>query len=131
MSPSLSLRRFASSRLLRVTTLLAWLLMTLSLPAASFDAMPGQDRVAHGMAAMAMDHTMHADTMAMGGNHADHCCGNATQPACHCAAMCGAVLLPAVPLWHGPMQLTAVQVPVRGIAAPTPNPIPPLRPPVA
>jgi len=130
MSSSLSLRRFATSRLLCVTALLAWLLMTISLPAASFDAMTGQDPVVLGMAAMTMDHAMHADTMTMGGNHVGHCCGDATHPACHCAAMCGAVLLPAVPAWHGPMQLAAVHLSIRGVAAPTPNPIPPLRPPV-
>jgi hypothetical protein len=131
MSSSLSLRRFASSRLLRVTALLAWLLMTLSLQAASFEAIPGQDRVAYDVAAMTMDHAMHADAMTAHGHHADHCCGDTAHPACHCAAMCGAVMLPAVPAWHGPMQLAAVQVPVRGLAAPTPNLIPPLRPPLA
>lgn len=131
MSPSFSLRRFARSRLLRVTAMLAWLLMAISLPAVSAHAMHGEGNNAAGMASMMMDHAMHADVTATDGHHADHCCGDATHVTCHCDAMCGAALLPGVPALHGPVRLAALQIPLRGVAAPSLQLTPPLRPPAA
>lgn len=131
MPSSLPLRRFALSRLPRVAALLAWLLMVISLPLASFNVMAGENHLAAGMAAMTTDHAMHAGATTMSGQHVDHCCGDATHPTCQCAAMCAAALLPSVPALHGPMQLAAIYFSVRGAAAPTPHLIPPLRPPAA
>jgi len=80
---------------------------------------------------MMMDHAMHADVTATDGHHADHCCGDATHVTCHCDAMCGAALLPGVPALHGPVRLAALQIPLRGVAAPSLQLTPPLRPPAA
>ena len=80
-------------------------------------------------ASMTMDH-VHANAMA--GHHAyDDCCGSAAHPACHCEAMCGSALLPSVPIVFGPARLAEAHVSLRGIDAPTPDLIPPLRPPAA
>ena len=125
MHASFSFRRLAASRLLHVMALLGWLLMTMFVPVAS--AMAGDTQASHaGMASMAMDH---AQAVAMDGQHADHCCGNAAHPACHCEAMCSGVLLPSVPCLFGPARLAEVHVSMRGIDAPAPALIPPLRPP--
>ncbi|WP_284321776.1 hypothetical protein [Dyella acidisoli] len=129
MSPLFSLHRFAASRFLRVTALLAWLLMTVSLPAASTAAMGGEVHAAAGMTSMMMGHDMHVDAMVTDGHHVDHCCGDTAHPACHCDAMCGSVLLPSVPALFGPVRLADIHVPTRDVDAPTPDLIPPLRPP--
>jgi|GEM_PF-1151350 len=124
-----SLRRLATSRLLRVMALLGWLLMTVSLPATG--AMPGDAPQPHAanMVTMAMDHAMGMNDMATGGHHADHCCGDTAHSACHCEAMCASVLFPTVPTLLGPVRLADVHLPVRDVDAPKPNLIPPLRPP--
>ena len=131
MSPSFSLRRFTTSRLLRVLALLAWLLMTVSMPTVSIGAMAGEGHGTAGMASMMMDHAVQADTMAAAGHHADHCCGDTSHPACHCDAMCAALLLPSVQALHGPLRLAGIPVAMRSVDAPTPDFIPPLRPPAA
>lgn len=125
MHSSFSFRRLATSRLLRVMALLGWLLMTVSVPVAS--AMAGDASDSHaGMASMTMDH---AHAIALDGQHAGHCCGSAAHPACHCEAMCGGVLLPSVPVLFGPARLAEAHVSMRGVDAPAPALIPPLRPP--
>ncbi|MFK2889638.1 hypothetical protein [Dyella flagellata] len=131
MSPSFSPRRVASSRFVRVMALLAWLLMTVSVPAVSAGVMADQHQHSMGMASMTMEHAMHAGSTAAGGQHADHCCGETTHPACHCEAMCGAALLPCVEALHGPAQLAVMRALMPSLDAPTPDLIPPLRPPAA
>jgi hypothetical protein len=127
MSASFCLHRFTTSRLLRVVAMFAWLLMAISLPAVSAHTMAGEGNNAAAMASMMADHDMHAD--ATDGHHADQCCGNTTHATCHCDAMCGAALLPGVPALHGPARLAALPIPLRGMAAPTLQFTPPLRPP--
>ncbi|WP_188794795.1 hypothetical protein [Dyella nitratireducens] len=129
MTSLFSLRRFATSRLLRVTALLAWLLMAISLPAVSTHAMHGESHSAAGMASMMMDHATHADAMPANGDHTSHCCGGSTHPSCHCETMCSTVMLPSVPALYGPVRLAATHLSMPSLDTPTPNLIPPLRPP--
>jgi hypothetical protein len=129
MPPSSSLHRIARSRLLRATALLAWLLMAIAMPAAA--AGVPFEQGAPGMASMTMVHAMHAGASTAHGHHADHCCGDTLHPSCYCAALCAAALLPVVPALHGPVRLASLHSPMRGRDAPTPAPIPPLRPPAA
>lgn len=124
----------ASSRVLRALALLAWLLMAVSLPAAS--AMAGEAQAmppAHDLAHMMMDHAAPSQAIAMtsqhAGQHADHCCGTSSHSACHCEALCGSVMLPAVPALLGQLRLSDAHVSMRSVDAPTPQLIPPLRPP--
>jgi hypothetical protein len=126
MSYALSLRRTTASRTLRLMALLAWLLMVVSMPAASAGSMPG---MVHGVTSTTMGHAAHA--MTMHGHHADHCCGGASHPSCQCEAMCGSVLLPAVPTLYGTAMLAGIQASMRSVDAPTPDRTPPLRPPAA
>ncbi|RUL71866.1 hypothetical protein [Dyella choica] len=129
MSPSFSLRRFTTSRLLRVMALLAWSLMTVSMPAVSAGVMAGSDHHVASMASMMMDHATHADATTADGLHNDHCCGDTTHAACHCEAMCAAALLPSVAALYGPTRLAVIRASMRSADAPTPDLIPPLRPP--
>lgn len=131
MSQSFFLRRLSRSPTLRVVMALAWLLMTVSLPdmsAASTvaDAQGTHTNVAH---AVMMDHAMQAHAPATGVHHADHCCGGTAHPVCHCEAMCGSLLLPSVPSLPRLAFLASVRMPVHRLDAPTPNLVPPLRPP--
>jgi len=131
MSWPLSLRRIAASHWLRAAALLAWWLMAVSLPAASAMAGGAQDmRHAHGMTAMAMDHTMPSEAARNIGQHAD-CCGTPSHSTCHCEALCGSVMLPAVPALFGQLLPSAARVSLRSLEAPTPQLIPPWRPPAA
>jgi hypothetical protein len=127
MRSPFSLSRLAASRLLRVMALLGWLLMIVSLPVAGAMANDASNNHA-GPASMTMDH---AHAISMTGHHADDCCGGTAHPACHCEAMCGSVLLPSVPVLIGPARLAETRVSMRSIDAPTPDLIPPLRPPAA
>lgn len=120
MSLPLTLRRVADSRLLRVIALLGWLLMTVFLPAAN--VMAGETPASHAAA---------GSPAMMAAQHADHCCGGTAHPQCHCETLCGSVMLPSVPPLFGPMRLADVHVSMRGIDAPAPESVPPLRPPAA
>jgi hypothetical protein len=126
MRPSFSLHHLAASRLLRVMALLGWLLMTVSLPIAG-----GPNGSALNQRAEVSSMTMHTHDVAIAGQHAEHCCGTAAHPSCHCEAMCGSVLLPSVPVLFGPARLAAAHLSMRGVDAPAPDLIPPLRPPAA
>jgi hypothetical protein len=127
MHPPFSFRRLAASRLLRVMAVLGWLLTTISLPVAGAMA-SGTSHSHAATVSMTMDH---ADTGSMAGHHADECCGSTAHPACHCEAMCGSVLLPAVPTLSGPVRLAEAYIPLHGVEAPAPDLTPPLRPPAA
>jgi hypothetical protein len=130
MHPSFSMRTLQASRFMRVMAVFAWLmLVAVSLPAAA--ARTGMD-MSHGdMPAtmnMGMHHSMpHATSV--GGNREADCCGNPSHLACHCDAMCGNVLFPAVPALSGAHMPAGHYVSFSGIDAPTLDPIPPLRPP--
>lgn len=122
-----SLRLLARSRCLRVTGVLAWLMLVIN----SLAAAP------MGMTGVPHTHPMHA-TVAAVSEHGHHdvavkasrpCCGGMTGHTCHCAAMCSATLLPAAVV-----VLTSVAI-TTGYAMPPPsstsslNTAPPLRPP--
>lgn len=130
MHSSFSMRRFQASRFMRVMAVFAWLmLVVVSLPVAAMGA--GMDMSQGDMPAtmpMTMDHGM-PYTAHAGGHQAADCCGNATHPACHCDAMCGNVLFPAMPALAGTHVPAGHHVSFSGIDAPTLDPIPPLRPP--
>jgi len=108
--------------------LLAWLLMTVSLPAMSVDATAGTAKDGH---ALVMDHVTHGHAAAISSHHSDRCCGSTTHLACHCEAMCGSLLLPSVSSLYGLTLLATARVPTRHLDAPAPDLIPPLRPPAA
>lgn len=131
MPAVLSMRHLRCSRLLRVMALFAWMmLVAVSVPAAAI-----------GTATSTMHHAMPATMGSMmwhgmqhtakAGDHHDGCCGNASQPACQCDAMCGSMLLPALTALPGAGIHVARYAMLRGIDAPTITPIPPLRPPAA
>lgn len=130
MHSSFSMRKFQTSRIMRVMAVFAWLmLVAVSLPAAATGS--GMDMSQGDMPAtmhMTMDHGMQHAAHTEGHRAAD-CCGDATHPACHCDAMCGNVLFPAIPALVGTHVLMDHYVSFSGIDAPTLDPIPPLRPP--
>ncbi|QRN55435.1 hypothetical protein ISN74_08985 [Dyella caseinilytica] len=123
------MRRLRSSRFLRVMALFAWvMLVAVSMPAtaASTDGSAAYHAMPAAMGSM-MGHSMqHA---AAAGGHHDGCCGNPSHPACQCDAMCGSALPPALPAMSGAGIPAARYAMLRGIDAPTVDPIPPLRPP--
>jgi hypothetical protein len=131
MSSSLSTQTFFASRCMRAMALFAWLLLTVSLPATSMGGTDGMSQDSQGaeMASMMHDGMNHGAPTSL--HHAGDCCGNPSHAACQCDAMCGSVLLPVVSALSGSAMLADAYAPLRGIDAPTLDPVPPLRPPAA
>lgn len=125
------MQTFFASRCVRAMALLAWLLLTVSLPATSMDTTDGMSQGAQSVGMAAMMHDGMSHSAAINGYHADDCCGSPSHPACHCGAMCGSVLLPALSALSGPVMLADAYASLRSIDAPTLHSIPPLRPPAA
>jgi hypothetical protein len=117
---------FRASRFMRVMALFAWLmLMVTSSPVVAMGSGMASGDMPVNMAAM-MGHTAPASS-----HHGQDCCGGPTHADCHCDAMCGGMLVPALPILSGspaPAERYAV---LYGIDAPMPDPNPPLRPPAA
>jgi hypothetical protein len=128
MSSRLFMRTFRASRFMRVLALLAWLmLLVVSLPAAAMGPGMSHGKMSASMASM----LAHGMQQPANGHQAEDCCGNPAHADCHCDAMCGNLLLPALPVVLGGHALADSYAALNGIEAPTPDPIPPLRPPAA
>jgi hypothetical protein len=130
MSAVISMHRLRSSRALRVAALFAWMmLLVVSMPATAMGAI---GHAAHQVMPATMGAMMHGmQHAAQAGDQHDGCCGNPSHLACQCDAMCGSVLLPALPALTGTGIPATRYAMLRGIDAPTIDPIPPLRPPAA
>lgn len=130
MTPSL--RPFARSPRLRALGVLAWLMLVVhALAAVPPQGMPGSDHrhaARAGVAAVAGQGHRLAATCCDGtaGGHAAGFDGHGD-----CAAMCGNALVPSPPAVPVAMVVGAPHEHPLRIAAPSMNPVPPLRPPLA
>jgi hypothetical protein len=130
MSSPLSMRTFRASRFMHVMALFAWLmLVVVSLPSVAMGADMSHGDMPATMGSM-MGHGMQPSQPASG-HRAQDCCGNPAHADCHCDAMCGNVLLPSFPVLSGTHAPADGYATLYGVDAPTPDPIPPLRPPTA
>jgi hypothetical protein len=121
------MRRYRASRLTRVLALFAWLMLVMtSLPVAAMGATDGPmyDATPPAMSSMT-GHGLHHATQA------GDCCGHPAHSTCHCGAMCGNVLLPAMPDLLGCNAPDAGYAMFHDVDAPTLDTAPPLRPPAA
>jgi hypothetical protein len=113
---------------MRVLALFAWLMLVLAAPPAA--AMGSAIGMPHSGMSVAMRSMMGHDAHHAAA-HTDGCCGNPAHSTCHCDAMCGTVLLPVVSALSRSSAPVGSYALLRGIDAPTVDPVPPLRPPAA
>jgi hypothetical protein len=127
---SLAMRSFRSPRFVRVMALFAWLmLVAVPLPTSAMGSIASMSH--GGMPASMVSMMEHGkpQTQSSMRHHAQDCCGDPAHAGCHCDAMCGSVLLPALPVLSGTHRLAGRYATLYGIDAPALDPIPPLRPP--